>query len=80
MPTFQWTARSVVFAVVGGNFQATAHRGSRPAAPESPLELDVGDLDHDAVDLEVQPAPPLLPGQALGDDLVLACAAAGCRG
>ncbi len=33
LPTFQWTARSVVFAVVGGNFHATAHRGSRPTAP-----------------------------------------------
>ena len=32
-PTFQATPRSVVVAVVGGNFQAIAPRGSRPTTP-----------------------------------------------
>ena len=50
--------------------------GDRPArvAPddaEPALQLDVVDLHHDAVDLEVERAAPLLPVQALGDDLVL---------
>ena len=33
LPTFQSTRCSWVTAVVGGNFQATAQRGSRPTAP-----------------------------------------------
>jgi hypothetical protein len=51
--------------------------GDRPAgvAPhdaEAALEREVVDLDDAAVDLEVELAAALLPGQALGDDLVLA--------
>jgi len=34
-PTFQTTSRSFVVAVVGANFQAIAHRGSRPTTPSS---------------------------------------------
>ena len=34
-PTFQTTSRRVVVAVVGGNFQAIAQRGSRPTTPSS---------------------------------------------
>ena len=34
-PTFQTIFLSFVVAVVGGNFQATAQRGSRPATPSS---------------------------------------------
>ena len=50
--------------------------GDRPARvaaddAEAALELEVVDLHDDAVDLEVQAAAALLPGQALGDDLVL---------
>ena len=33
LPTFQRTSLSVVTAVVGGNFQAIAQRGSRPTTP-----------------------------------------------
>ncbi len=33
LPTFQSTSCSVVTAVVGGNFQAIAQRGSRPTTP-----------------------------------------------
>ena len=58
-------------AVVGGNFQATAQRGSRPTDAEPALQLEVVDLDDDAVDLEVQLAAALLPLQALRDHLVL---------
>ena len=42
-----------------------------PDDAEAPLQLDVVDLDHDAVDLEVERAAALLPAQALGDDVVL---------
>ena len=34
-PTFQTTSCIVVVAVVGGNFQAIAQRGSRPTTPSS---------------------------------------------
>ena len=34
-PTFQTTCLSVVVAVIGGNFQAIAQRGSRPTTPSS---------------------------------------------
>ena len=34
-PTFQTTSFSFVVAVVGGNFQAIAQRGSRPTTPSS---------------------------------------------
>ena len=34
-PTFQTTSSSLVVAVVGGNFQAIAQRGSRPTTPSS---------------------------------------------
>ena len=71
LPTFQLIAFNRVTAVVGGNFQAIAHRGSRPTTPEPALQLDVVDLHHDAVDLEVERAATLLPVQALRDDLVL---------
>ena len=71
LPTFHWIACSFVTAVVGGNFQAIAQRGSRPDDAEPPLQLVVVDLDDDAVDLEVERAAALLPGQALRDDLVL---------
>ena len=60
-----------VTAVVGGNFQAIAQRGSRPTDAEPALQLAGRHLDHHAVDLEVEPAAPLLPAQALGDHLVL---------
>src|ERR1700753_1651154 len=36
LPTFQTTFFIVVIAVVGGNFQAIAQRGSRPATPSPP--------------------------------------------
>ena len=58
-------------AVVGGNFQATAQRGSRPTAPRRRCELEVVDLDDDAVDLEVELAAAPLPVEALGDHLLL---------
>ena len=50
--------------------------GDRPAriAPDdaqAALQLDVVDLDHHAVDLEVELAAALLPRQAAGDHLVL---------
>ena len=55
--------------------------GDRPArvAPDHAqpaLQLEVVDLHDDAVDLEVQRAAALLPGEALRDDLVLARRAA----
>ena len=34
-PTFQKMWLSLVVAVIGGNFQATAQRGSRPTTPSS---------------------------------------------
>ena len=34
-PTFQTIRFSFVVAVIGGNFQATAQRGSRPVTPSS---------------------------------------------
>ena len=71
LPTFQLIAFRRVTAVVGGNFQAIAQRGSRPDDAEPALQLEVVDLDHHAVDLEVQRAAALLPAQALRDDLVL---------
>ena len=57
----------------GGGRELPGDRPARIAADdaEPALELRVVDLDHHAVDLEVQPAAPLLPGEALGDDLVL---------
>ena len=42
-----------------------------PDDAEPALQLDVVDLDHDAVDLEVELAAALLPGAAAGHDLVL---------
>jgi hypothetical protein len=33
LPTFHCTDLSLVIAVVGGNFQAIAQRGSRPTTP-----------------------------------------------
>ena len=61
LPTFQRISLSFVTAVVGGNFHAIAQRGSRPTDAEPPLQLVVVDLDHDAVDLEVERAAALLP-------------------
>jgi hypothetical protein len=46
--------------------------GIAPGDAQAPLQLDVVDLHDDAVDLEVQGAAALLPGQALADDLLLA--------
>ena len=63
-PTFQATRSSFVVAVVGANFQAIAPRGSRPDHAELALELEVVDLHHHAVDLEVEPVAALLPGVA----------------
>jgi hypothetical protein len=71
LPTFQCTASSRVLAVVGGNFQATAQRGSRPDRAEPALQLEVGDLDDDAVDLEVERPAAALPLEALRDDRLL---------
>ena len=71
LPTFQCTAIRRVLAVVGGNFHATAQRGSRPDRAEPALQLEVGDLDDDAVDLEVERAAAALPLQALRDDRLL---------
>jgi hypothetical protein len=34
-PTFQTIRFSLVVAVIGGNFHATAQRGSRPVTPSS---------------------------------------------
>ena len=67
-PTFHATRSSTVVAVLGANFQAIAPRGSRPDHAELPLQLEVVDLDHHAVDLEVEPVAPLLPGVAGGHD------------
>ena len=72
MPTFHITFSSRVTAVVGGNFHATAQRGSRPTDAEPALQLEVVDLDDGPVDLEVELAAALLPVLALRDDLVLA--------
>ena len=65
-------ASSFVTVVVGGNFQAIAQRGSRPTTPSRRWSSSVVDLHDDAVDLEVQRAAALLPGQAAGDDRILA--------
>ena len=59
--------------------------GDRPARlaaddTEPALQLEVVDLDDDAVDLEVERAAPLLPALALGDDRVLGVEHAGCPG
>ena len=57
----------------GGGRELPRDRPARvaPDDAEAPLQLDVVDLDHDAVDLEVERAAALLPAQALGDDVVL---------
>ena len=65
-PTFQATRSSTVVAVLGANFQAIAPRGSRPTTPSWRLQLEVVDLHHHAVDLEVEPVAPLLPRVAGG--------------
>ena len=51
------------------------HRPARVAThrAQPPLQLEVGDLHHGAVDLVVELAAAPLPGQALLDHLVLAC-------
>ena len=56
-----------------GRRELPRDRPARVAAdgPEAALELEVVDLDDDAVDLEVQRAAALLPAQALLDDRVL---------
>ena len=69
-PTFQTIRLSVVVAVIGGNFQAIAQRGSRPVTPSSRHSGDLVDLDDDAVDLEVERLAALLPPQAALDDVV----------
>src|SRR5580700_6161302 len=51
--------------------------GDRPAwiathRPQPALQLEIVHLHDDPVDLEVEPAPALLPVQALRDDLILA--------
>ncbi len=69
-PTFQTILLSFVVAVVGGNFQAIAQRGSRPATPSSRHSAALVDLDDDAVDLEVEPVAALLPPAAARDHLV----------
>ena len=69
-PTFQATPLSSVVAVVGGNFQAIAPRGSRPTTPELALQVEVVDLHHHAVDLEVEAVAALLPRAAGGHHLV----------
>ncbi len=47
-----------------------------PDDAEPALELEVVDLDDDAVDLELQRSAPLLPREALRDDRVLVSRAA----
>ena len=69
-PTFQTIRFSFVVAVIGGNFQATAQRGSRPATPSSRHSAALVDLDDHAVDLEVERLAALLPPAAALDDLV----------
>ena len=56
-----------------GRRELPRDRPARVAADhaEAALQLEVVDLHDDAVDLEVERAASLLPGQALGDDLVL---------
>ena len=58
----------------GGRREFPRDGGPRLAADhaEAPLELVVIDLHDHAVDLEVQRAAALLPGQALGHDVLLA--------
>ena len=79
MPTFHITFSSVVTAVVGANFQATAQRGSRPTDAQPVLKGQVVDLHDRAVDLEIQLSPAPLPLQALVDHLLLAAQRGGYR-
>ncbi len=72
LPTFHMTFSRRVMAVVGANFQATAQRGSLPTEPRRALQLEIVDLHHHPVDLEVQLSAAPLPVQALLDHLVLA--------
>ena len=69
-PTFQTIRFSFVVAVIGGNFQAIAQRGSRPATPSSRQSVRWSTLIDDAVDLEVERLAALLPPLAALDDLV----------
>ena len=55
----------------GGELPGDSPPRVAPDGAQTPLEGQVGDLDDDAVDLEVELAPAALPGKALGDDLVL---------
>ena len=77
-PTFQTIFWSIVVAVVGGNFQAIAHRGSRLATPSSRHSAAIVDLDDDAVDLEVELVPTLLPPLAARDHLARSSGGARC--
>ena len=56
----------------GGGRELPRDRPPRlaPNGPQPALELDLVDLDHDPVDLEIERAAPLLPCFALGDHLV----------
>ena len=78
-PTFQTILLSVVVAVIGGNFQAIAQRGSRPVTPSSRQSRALVDLDHDPVDLEVERLAALLPPQAALDHLVDVVVRRRCR-
>ena len=78
-PTFQTILFSVVVAVIGGNFQAIAQRGSRPVTPSSRQSAALVDLDDDAVDLEVERLAALLPPQAALDHVVDRPRARRCR-
>ena len=71
LPTFHWIV--VERRHRGGGRELPGDRPARvaPDHAEPPLQLVVVDLDHHAVDLEVERAAALLPGQALRDRLVL---------
>ena len=58
-PTLTPMSSSCVMAVVGGNLNAIAQRGSRPTAPERLLLVAAVDLDDAAVDVVVELRAPL---------------------
>ena len=69
-PTFTWMSRSLVVAVVGANLYAIAQRGSAPHRAQAVLHVHVVDLHHGPVDVEVHRPAAILPGGALGLNLL----------